>query len=998
MSFHRNTITLAATLLIVSTLNAYPYRLLGPNGATFWSNASIEYTGIFPIDDGRSVALVWGGQRPDADHRDVYFQILDAEGNQTYNGNYAISDSTMVNSEDIAVVTDREGNIFVAWLAAMPGDESRFFLYAQKISPNGEIQWGVPPRAVTEFPHNEDWDFWYGSSWSVFTYPDENGGVICVTNQGIGAFDSNGEPREDWQAWDERPPEGLQYNKLIPDDLGGIWIEWWYNDREGPEIYAFNHLGRDGSRLWEEHRLPEDHFRRINGISSFPRGIGWQGGWISVIKVDDQCRLFIFDSLAETSEDNIFELPSTVTSTPPFFTSDTTIGILYELEEEFPYSLMFIRFNLNDRAFIGSTEGRTVARWDEPEGYREELSIGGSYFGRGNEGEYYFGVKCHLQQSYVDWTEIHVLDHFARQTDRGARFDDLVMNSGKYSMIENPGRGFWLGGGWPYRYKSFYINHYDYDWNPVSPIGFAPEIYRGGSNSTFNWFSNNESDNCLFFSEHNGLRMINVDASGNLEFPAYGKWVLPGYLLSEISTSTNQGVVAAWRENTFIEGPLHIALFDDDGEVAWTRLAVEDDNWIDGAQMLITDPSGESVVLLLLRKPNNQIVEPVLIWINAEDGTETARWEGLSLESNRIRDNDIKRFLKIDGDSILFAIQYSYDPIIIMKFASGGDPIWEQPLVRPLPAGSYFGDVFFNRFGGADICGIFREWDEEVIPWIVRLNGEGELIDSIGVYEHPARGNDQRVTAEKWIKSASNLWLVPDGMYLENGPDSAGIQMIDSEGQRIMTDQGFVIKNPDGSVPSNWNAVSDSVGGIWFWARDGYVGDHSRVSLLHFTSEGTLDENFPEYGIPLRADSLAVYSDQMVSLPGGDLGMFMDRYDLVRRTEATSIQRFSLREPPNSENSNPHVPTGFALHPPYPNPFNANVIISFSLPVGQVSKPVSLCVYDLSGRLVQALENGPYAVGEHKVVWDAGEMPAGIYLVRLEANGAAITRKTILIR
>ncbi len=64
---------------------------------------------------------------------------------------------------------------------------------------------------------------------------------------------------------------------------------------------------------------------------------------------------------------------------------------------------------------------------------------------------------------------------------------------------------------------------------------------------------------------------------------------------------------------------------------------------------------------------------------------------------------------------------------------------------------------------------------------------------------------------------------------------------------------------------------------------------------------------------------------------------------------------------------------------------------------------VRLVVYDLLGRSVRTLLEGPLSVGTHEVVWDgrsdAGvRLPAGLYLLRLEANGQTQTRTITIVR
>jgi hypothetical protein len=62
---------------------------------------------------------------------------------------------------------------------------------------------------------------------------------------------------------------------------------------------------------------------------------------------------------------------------------------------------------------------------------------------------------------------------------------------------------------------------------------------------------------------------------------------------------------------------------------------------------------------------------------------------------------------------------------------------------------------------------------------------------------------------------------------------------------------------------------------------------------------------------------------------------------------------------------------------------------------------VRLAVYDLSGRRIAALIDGTRPAGSDRVRWsgagDSGRaLPAGVYLARLELDGAAVTRRIVL--
>jgi hypothetical protein len=94
------------------------------------------------------------------------------------------------------------------------------------------------------------------------------------------------------------------------------------------------------------------------------------------------------------------------------------------------------------------------------------------------------------------------------------------------------------------------------------------------------------------------------------------------------------------------------------------------------------------------------------------------------------------------------------------------------------------------------------------------------------------------------------------------------------------------------------------------------------------------------------------------------------------------------------DNDNPQTPSGIVLNQNYPNPFNASTSISYSLPE---AGDVAIDIYDLLGRKVQGLLRANQAAGEHQVLWEAGDMPSGIYFARLRAGSLSdVIRMTLL--
>jgi len=88
-------------------------------------------------------------------------------------------------------------------------------------------------------------------------------------------------------------------------------------------------------------------------------------------------------------------------------------------------------------------------------------------------------------------------------------------------------------------------------------------------------------------------------------------------------------------------------------------------------------------------------------------------------------------------------------------------------------------------------------------------------------------------------------------------------------------------------------------------------------------------------------------------------------------------------------------PQRYSLSAPFPNPFNPETVISFALPE---AVNVSLRVYDLSGRVSAILEDGLVSAGYHSLIWNANDLPAGLYLIRIEAGEFRGVRKVMLVR
>jgi hypothetical protein len=84
---------------------------------------------------------------------------------------------------------------------------------------------------------------------------------------------------------------------------------------------------------------------------------------------------------------------------------------------------------------------------------------------------------------------------------------------------------------------------------------------------------------------------------------------------------------------------------------------------------------------------------------------------------------------------------------------------------------------------------------------------------------------------------------------------------------------------------------------------------------------------------------------------------------------------------------------GYALEANTPNPFTQTSTINFSLPQESV---VSLLVYNQLGEVVQTLVNATVGAGDHQVVFDGSQLPAGAYYYTLKAGNFVQTQRMTL--
>jgi len=94
----------------------------------------------------------------------------------------------------------------------------------------------------------------------------------------------------------------------------------------------------------------------------------------------------------------------------------------------------------------------------------------------------------------------------------------------------------------------------------------------------------------------------------------------------------------------------------------------------------------------------------------------------------------------------------------------------------------------------------------------------------------------------------------------------------------------------------------------------------------------------------------------------------------------------------------PELRTG--LRSCFPNPFNPSTTIEFMI---RSRGPVSLSIFDITGRLVVTLANGIFDEGRHSVRWNGNNengapVGSGVYVCKMTANGESDTVNLVLVK
>ena len=180
----------------------------------------------------------------------------------------------------------------------------------------------------------------------------------------------------------------------------------------------------------------------------------------------------------------------------------------------------------------------------------------------------------------------------------------------------------------------------------------------------------------------------------------------------------------------------------------------------------------------------------------------------------------------------------------------------------------------------------------------------------------------------------------------------------------------------------HYNQLSDSI--------PSEIGNLSNLEILKLDNNqltGYIPESICDLTLEfngwnnLFGEDFAVYNNQLCP-PYPDC---VDAYVGLQNTTNCELA---------SDTFNP-IPLDYSLYDPYPNPFNAQTTIQITLPIKDV---MIVKVYDVNGSELKTLVHSIFDSGTHTIKWDAGDLPSGIYFIRMQTRHFAGTKKVSLIK
>ncbi len=235
---------------------------------------------------------------------------------------------------------------------------------------------------------------------------------------------------------------------------------------------------------------------------------------------------------------------------------------------------------------------------------------------------------------------------------------------------------------------------------------------------------------------------------------------------------------------------------------------------------------------------------------------------------------------------------------------------------------------------------------------------------------------DGRAWAMDWLSGTSYQWYEVSG-YLT-------VYVVDNDPPS--TPQGLQISQSGSNHPIlNWTLNSElDISHYEVWKKGGNEGGDWHLKTTT-TSNSYEDPNESVVDGPYQAnEGDAYYKIKAVDI-NNNYSQFSSQVDM----------RIALDPPQKIASNNSNKPNKYFLSQNFPNPFNPSTNISYQI---KETGFVTLKIYDLLGRKVADLVNEVQENGQYSVMFNASELPTGVYIYSLRVNDFVQNQKMTLTK